>query len=104
MQRRRIALALLLALLAPVAAHADGNAANGRSLSRHWCTGCHVVDVTGGGTDTAPSFATIAARPDTTEQRLHAFLAKPHPPMPNPPLSNAEIDDITAYILSLRKS
>jgi mono/diheme cytochrome c family protein len=97
-----LASALLLALpVLPATARAQGDAANGHALSRQWCTGCHVVEATGKGSDTAPSFAAIAADPATTPQRIHGFLTKPHPPMPNPPLANSEIDDITAYILSL---
>jgi mono/diheme cytochrome c family protein len=96
--------AVLLGLcLIPVAAHAQGDAANGHVLARHWCTGCHVVEAGGSGSDTAPSFAAIASDAATTPQRLRAFLVRPHPPMPNPPLATSEIDDIAAYILTLRK-
>ncbi|MFO1060091.1 MAG: c-type cytochrome [Dongiaceae bacterium] len=91
-------------LLAPVAARAQGDAANGHVLARHWCTSCHVVEAGGPGSDTAPSFAAIAADPKMTPERIRGFLAKPHPPMPNPPLANSEIDDLAAYILSLRRS
>jgi mono/diheme cytochrome c family protein len=40
----------------------------------------------------------------TTEMGLHAFLQTPHQRMPDLHLSREEIDDVAAYILSLRRS
>jgi len=41
------------------------NPDNGSTLARRWCTGCHVVSGDQiKGTDLAPSFASIAERPD----------------------------------------
>jgi mono/diheme cytochrome c family protein len=34
---------------------------------------------------------------------LHAFLLTPHANMPNYRLTSEEIDDVVAYILSLRR-
>ncbi|MBL6751733.1 MAG: c-type cytochrome [Nevskia sp.] len=84
---------------------AQGHAAAGHAVARTWCTGCHVVDAgqkvaSAAG---APSFAAIAAMPSSTPQALHAFLAAPHPPMPDFQVSRQQVDDITAYILSLKK-
>ncbi len=53
------------------------------------------------GTD-VPSFRAIAARPNQTPQRLQGFIMTPHRPMPGIPLTLAEINDVAAYILSLK--
>jgi hypothetical protein len=50
----------------------------------------------------ASAFATIAAMPSTTEASLSAFLQTSHASMPNLILSQAERNDLIAYILSLR--
>ena len=50
----------------------------------------------------APSFGAIAGRPNQTSQRLQSFIMTPHRPMPGIPLSLAEVNDVVAYILSLK--
>jgi hypothetical protein len=50
-----------------------------------------------------PSLAAVAAMPSTTSISLHAFLMTPHANMPNYRLTAQEIDDVAAYILSLRQ-
>lgn len=89
-------------LLAPVCtAWAAGEAGAGRQLALRWCTGCHVVDAGGHGTDAAPPFATIAAKRHQNPSWLRAWLSAPHPRMPDVHLSNREIDDVVAYLNSL---
>jgi mono/diheme cytochrome c family protein len=75
------------------------NPDNGSTLAQRWCTGCHVVsgDQTKG-TDIAPSFASIAKKPDFNVEKLASFLLEPHPKMPNMALSPEETKDIGAYI------
>lgn len=95
------ALALLLAALMPLAAHAD--AAKGEQLAHQWCANCHVVD--NGATSATvpqgpPSFHTIAERLDP--DALRAFLSHPHKPMPDLALTRAEIEDLIAYIETLK--
>ncbi len=77
----------------------------GERLARQWCSACHLVgDDQPAAGDAAPPFASIAesaaARPDD----LEAWLADPHPPMPNLDLTRTEIDDIVAYIESLDRN
>lgn len=81
---------------------AVGDARAGHALSLTWCTSCHVVEGSGRGTDVAPAFATIAHRNPADDAWLRAWLAAPHPPMPNLSLSRQQIDDISAYLDSLR--
>jgi mono/diheme cytochrome c family protein len=72
---------------------------NGSTLAKRWCTGCHLVtDDQVKGTDIAPSFASIAKRPDFNVEKLAAFLLEPHPKMPNMALSPEETKDIGAFI------
>jgi len=95
------ALAVLLTSLAPLAARAD--AAAGERLARQWCANCHVID---GGAPAAtvpqgpPSFRTIAQH--LAPGALAAFLSRPHGAMPDLALTRAEIDDLVAYIQSLK--
>jgi mono/diheme cytochrome c family protein len=48
-----------------------------------------------------PTFRAIAGR-SWTPERLQAFIATPHRPMPAIPLDMSEIRDVAAYILSLK--
>ena len=44
----------------------------------------------------------MAQMPSTTNLSVHAFLQTPHGKMPDFTMSQAEMDDVTAYILSLQ--
>jgi mono/diheme cytochrome c family protein len=95
------ALALLPGLLVPGAAQAD--AADGERLARQWCVNCHVIDSSGPATTLPqgpPSFRIIAGHLDPAEMR--SFLTNPHGAMPNLGLTRAEIDNLIAYIESLK--
>jgi mono/diheme cytochrome c family protein len=89
-----------LAILACASNVAMGaNPDNGSTLAKRWCTGCHVVSADQAkGTDIAPSFASIAARPDFNVEKIASFLLEPHPKMPNMALSPEEVRDISAFI------
>ena len=50
-----------------------------------------------------PSLPTIANRPGANAEHLAGRIIIPHPAMPGVPLTIAEIRDIVAYIVSLRK-
>jgi len=89
-------------LLASVVAAAAADPERGLQLSRGWCASCHLVEAAGAASDAAPPFIAISNDPAITPERLRAWLAKPHPPMPDLPLTRAEEDDILAYIMSLK--
>jgi mono/diheme cytochrome c family protein len=97
----KVAAAIAVGLLAPAGAYAD--AANGERLARQWCANCHVVN---GGSPSAaipqgpPSFRVAAGHLDPGQ--LRAFLTRPHGAMPDLALTRAEIDDLSAYIGTLR--
>ena len=95
-------LAVALGLVAASAAKA-GDAASGGKLAAAWCSSCHATGAARRATDMAPPFVTIANDPVRTPTRLRVWLADPHPPMPNLSLSNIEIDDILAWLDTLKR-
>lgn len=88
--------------VAPGADPAAGDAERGRLLAERWCVECHVVSPGTPGGDLAPSFASVANREGGEAEIVRAWLVDPHPPMPNMSLTMAEIDDLVAYVMSLR--
>lgn len=50
----------------------------------------------------APSFEAIAAMPSISELAIKVFLQTPHASMPNIMLTQAEVNALAAYTLSLR--
>lgn len=111
MARNIISISLAAALLlGPGAALAQGVAASeqvaqGRAVAEKWCANCHVVSAQARGPvgDAAPPFDAVARMPATTELSLRAFLRTPHARMPDYQLSQAELDGVVAYILSLKR-
>jgi mono/diheme cytochrome c family protein len=101
-----IALAAVLAAGGPGSAASPlGNPENGRTLAETWCASCHLVSAEQKSTTTeAPPFASISRRSASELDRLPAFLAAPHPPMPAISLSGTEIRDLVAYVTSLKTS
>jgi cytochrome c len=77
----------------------------GHMLAQRWCSSCHAVEpmTQEKSTDVAPSFSSVANTPSTSSMSLHAFLQTSHGQMPDFKLSRDQIDDVVAYILSLRK-
>lgn len=80
-----------------------GDAAAGRELVAAQCSTCHAVDGPPTPSQRAPSLAAVAQMPSTTSLSLHAFLLTSHPTMPNYRLTPQQVDDVVAYILSLRR-
>lgn len=93
-------LATAAVILVPDAASAD--AAAGKRLVDQWCVACHVPEQRARSSDSAPPFTVLAAR-GRDPGWLRAWLADPHPPMPNPSLTRQEIEDIVAYLGTLRR-
>ncbi len=97
---RALTLGLPLLLLAgTVEPSLAADVENGETLAKRWCISCHVVsDSQRKGSDLAPSFASIASRPDFNEDKLAFFLLEPHPKMSNMALSRLETRNLAAYI------
>ncbi len=96
---------LLAAAIPKVAAQDIGDVRAGHQLAQTWCSSCHVVDPAPqrGVDNGAPTFTAIARMASTTPLALRAFLLTPHGGMPDLHLSRDDIDDLTGYILSLRR-
>jgi mono/diheme cytochrome c family protein len=84
----------------------SGDAAAGKKATAFVCRNCH--DVSGnekpqnppGG---APSFFEVAQKAETTEKSLHRFLTFPHGRMNVVQISGKEVDNLVAYIMSLKR-
>ena len=93
-------------LLASSAAALAGDAVLGREVAQKLCVNCHIIEP-GGAADevnpSIPSFMAIAGKPGQTESIIRGFLIDPHPPMPDIHLTAHELDNIAAYIMSLKE-
>jgi cytochrome c len=94
-------LALLLSAAASPSLAAD--VAKGTQLAQQWCANCHVIGENPAASvqQGPPSFRAVAQGGLTADQ-LRTFLSHPHAPMPDLALTRAEIDDLIAYIATLR--
>ncbi|HJS86840.1 MAG TPA: cytochrome c [Acetobacteraceae bacterium] len=83
-----------------------GDSAAGRRIAERWCSDCHVIGPgqQRGTSYGAPPFEAVARMASITPMALRVFLQTPHGRMPDLHMSRAEIDDVIAYILSLRRS
>lgn len=77
--------------------------ASSKIIVQVWCGNCHRVDpgAQRGAHDATPTFLSIARKRSTTAASLATFLKARHGGMPDLNLSRSEIDDVSAYILSL---
>ena len=100
---RRSAAAMAAVVLHAPTAGAAGDAASGKALATTWCASCHLVaPEQRTATTEAPPFESVAQRSQEEIAALAAFLADPHPPMPQMSLTRQEIRDLLAYIGSLK--
>jgi len=104
-ERRGVCVVTLLLALAPfppsggMAQAAD--AAEGHRIADRWCSSCHIAGDRG--TDAVPTLESIARNRGHDARWLRQWLSEPHPPMPNPNLTRAEIEDVVAYLESLSR-
>jgi len=88
---------------APVAAQ-TGDATRGLAIARTSCSSCHAIakGVMDSPVARAPSFAKLANMPGMTRTALDVGLHTTHPKMPNFVVTDAEIDDLSAYLASIK--
>jgi cytochrome c len=91
-----------LCLFAAIAPGRAGDAENGKALATRWCGNCHQVGTRMPVQDAVPPLREVAAQPYATKQWLTTWLTNPHPPMPKLDLTRREIDDLVAFLLTLR--
>jgi mono/diheme cytochrome c family protein len=105
--RSSIGLAILTYFVATAAAHAQatGSPQQGLRIALAQCAECHRVANERGSSSNpaAPSFKQISEVPGMTNVALRAALRTSHRTMPNVIIDDNEINDLTAYILSLRE-
>ena len=82
-----------------------GDRVLGHELAHKVCAECHEVAAgqREGVLPDPPAFQNLADDPAMTSLALRVFLTTPHTNMPNLILSGAEVDDVIAYIQSLKK-
>jgi mono/diheme cytochrome c family protein len=105
---RLVGLAIPAAVCAAAAgAHAVelGSIAEGQDLARAACARCHAVERDDAFSPAfpAPPFRDVAETPGMTATALSVALRTPHRDMPDFILKPDEIDNLTAYILSLAR-
>lgn len=96
----RSVLAVLSTVLLSNAGAQAQDVLGGRHLAERWCAPCHATSTRG--SDAAKSFAAIAASPAGEPARMRRFLIEPHAPMPPMQLTQPEIEDLVAFVASLR--
>ena len=102
--------ALLLApatasLLVPIADAEDiGDARKGLTYAQEVCSGCHNILKTEAASPNkqAPPFRKVANTPGMTVTALTVWSRTTHPTMPNLVIEPTDMDNLIAYILSLR--
>ena len=87
-------------------ARAQEDASLGESLAREVCSECHAVelDVLQSPNPDAPAFQELANTPGMNAVTIKVWLRSPHRTMPLFVLDGAEIEGVSAYILSLERS
>lgn len=97
--------ALLLAMTGMADAADNRDVAAGKALAGDKCAQCHVViPGSGAGWTNAPSFDQIANRPTTSAAWLTRFIPQDHARMINYNFNQAQIRQLSAYIMSLRQT
>lgn len=77
----------------------------GQEVAERVCTNCHLVsDRQTNAVADVPSFAAIARQPDQSEGAIMARIILPKHPMPVIPITKSELEDVAAYIMSLRST
>jgi hypothetical protein len=99
MFRQLISMATLAApLVLPGQALAAASAETGMQVAERRCSSCHATSPEQGEASAdVPSFMSIAERSQNDLEWLEAFLADPHPPMPDMSLTRQEIQDLIAH-------
>lgn len=83
----------------------EADPVRGHETATKLCTSCHIIDTAQTGTTQpgVPSFRYIASKPEQSLDKLARTMIHPFPPMIDAHLTNHEIKDISAYIMTLKK-
>lgn len=100
------AVVAMLALPDAAAAVELGDAEKGQEYAREHCAECHEVEPVESFSPNpdAPSFQEVSDSPGMNARALAVWLRSSHPTMPNLIIPADDMDNVIAYILSLKKS
>lgn len=88
------------ALLLASAAAAQGDAEVGHQMAIQWCSSCHDTEPGGRMKEEPPSFSAIAIY--RSPDQIRSKIIAPHMGMPEyAAILGLDVDDLTAYIVSL---
>ena len=84
----------------------DPAAYRGAAIAQQVCNQCHNIGLGAGALAEvgAPSFTVIAGRPETSAEGLAVWMRASHAVMPNYMFEGADVADLAAFIVSLRKT
>jgi len=105
MKTTLLAAVLVFTLVVPALSQdpaGPSDAARGNALAGRWCGACHLVQLRLTTID-PPTFAVIANDPSKTPEYLRNFFASPHKDMPPIQLTAPQVEDIIAYLGTLKK-
>jgi mono/diheme cytochrome c family protein len=89
--------------LASSAEAQTGDPEAGAAYAKQVCAMCHAIDRTELSPEpTAPPFKDVANTPGMTATALAVWLTTSHPTMPNIILDPQELDNVIAFIVSLK--
>jgi mono/diheme cytochrome c family protein len=98
-----LALWLFLCAMASPAQTQTADAAAGEAYAEQVCAQCHAIHRTGLSPEpAAPPFRNVAATPGITETALRVWLSTSHPTMPNIVVEPQDMDNVIAYISTLK--
>jgi mono/diheme cytochrome c family protein len=100
----KFALAALLATPCVAQTRETGNVEAGHAYAKKVCAECHAVERGENDYLNPPSFQMVADSPGITERALAVWLRNPHPNMPNFILPQADMENVIAYIMSLKST
>jgi mono/diheme cytochrome c family protein len=105
MRLHLLLLAAMFAIPAMAEAQEPGNLARGEAYARERCAKCHAVDkqTEYSPLRTAPRFERLANTPGMTNMALTAWLYSSHKTMPNLIVRGEDLDNLVAYIRSLKR-
>jgi S1-C subfamily serine protease len=101
---RAVLLAGAVALLSAHGALAAGDPARGRQLAATWCSACHQIGPAFPEHGPGPPFGKLASDLKYSARYIKDWVIYPHATMPNFRLSEPVLDDLVAYIHSLRET
>jgi mono/diheme cytochrome c family protein len=96
--------AACMMIAGPVMSQELGSAKQGQALAETVCAECHAVarGAVRSPFDDAPAFETIAQTPGMTPMAIRVWLRSAHREMPNIMLQPDEIDNVIAYLQTLK--